>query len=71
MKWTDEEIRTTPSTWGLQDFADNLTQKYGDDGEVELCMSSIVFEPCNTVERVCSFNTEQYFMFQGDTIVRL
>ena len=71
MRWMEEEIQITPSTWGLQDFIDNLMDKYGDDGEVELRMSNIAFEPCNTAKRICSFNTEQYFMFQGNIIVKL
>ena len=71
MRWTNEEIRTTPSTWGLQDFVNNLMEKYGDDGEAKLCMSNIAFEPYNTAERIYSFNAEQYFMFQGDIIVKL
>ena len=71
MRWIDEEIRTTPSAWGIQDFTDSLMGKYGDDGEAELRMSNIAFELCNMAERVCSFDTEQYFMFQGDTIVKL
>ena len=71
MRWTEEEIRATPSTWGLQDFANNLMEKYMDDGEVELRMSNIAFELCNTVKRICTINTEEYFMFQGDTIVKL
>ena len=62
MRWIDEE---------MLDFTNSLMGKYRDDGEVELHMSNIAFEPCDMVERVCSFDTEQYFMFQGDTIVKL
>ena len=53
--------------WGLQNYMDGLANKYSDQ---EFFRSNLFFKPYNHAKRIYIFNTEDFFMLQGYTMVK-
>ena len=69
MDWTDEEVRSTLPDHNCQlpSSMQSLVEKY-DSQELE--RSNMIFRPCDATERVCSYDTEEFFMFQCYTMAK-
>ena len=46
---------------------DSLANKYGDQ---DFFRRNLFFKPCDHTERVYSFDTKDFFMFHGYTVVK-